>query len=153
MPPSISSTSWQWRTAPRSNRWARSCPLFRCCCANAPMSEALRCQVLADFNGANLAAYLSAADTRPLIEAEAHMLAGVAAAGPTIDGHAVAVVWTQPDRASQAMAEALNGHAPDAARAVVEVDAFAESVRALSTRVSTVLVVSWVLPPYHRAFG
>ena len=118
------------------------------------MSEPLRCHVLSDFNGANLAAYLTAAGSRPVLEAEAHMVAGLAGAEQAaIESGAVAVVWMQADRVSQAMAEALDGQAPDAARALQEVDAFARSVRSLADRVAAVLVVSWMLPPYHRGFG
>ena len=120
------------------------------------MSEAVCCHIFSDFNAANLVAYLGADAASPMLRPEAHVVATLAAAalmGSSIRSEDVAVVWMQPHRVSDTMAEALEGRTADVARALAHVDEFALGVRALAGRVSSVLVPSWVLPANHRGFG
>jgi FkbH-like protein len=121
------------------------------------MTEPLVLEILADFNPANLEAYLANDRRLPAVDARAYPMglgAGLllqrAASGAQ---GSVVMVWTQPHRVSGAFAALLDGDQVDLSDVMTEVDLFAAGIASVAATARAVLVPTWVLPNGHRAFG
>ena len=121
---------------------------------SAHTSDPARLVVLSDFNTANLSGYLEADAARPRLAAAPQMVPGLEAA--RLDGEDVPAgagqyfVWFRAEHVAAPLAAALAGQPFSVATTLADVDAFAEGLRRLAARASTVMAASWFTPPNHR---
>lgn len=118
-------------------------------------NEAIRAVVIADFNAANFAAYLTNSDAEPAVRATAatHGGSGWRDALQDAAGQQLAVVWTSPGAISPAFAELVERGAAPIAAILDDVDEFAERLEKLAGRIPQVLVMTWTVPRFAAAFG
>ena len=121
-------------------------------------TKPLTLSVLADFNPANLEAYLANDPRLPVVEVRPHDMGpgpGLLAQYVESKGQIsdVAVIWTQPHRISEAFAGLLAGEAADLTVILSDVDALALGIAAVAAKSRAVLVPTWALPHAHRGFG
>lgn len=114
-------------------------------------------RLLGDANIALLGRYLANDGRLPTLEVLdspfGQLEQQLAAATPTEPDADVAVVWARPEAVSAAFAERVAGHARDDDMLVADVEAFADRVLAARRRWPTILVPSFVRPPWHRGLG
>jgi FkbH-like protein len=110
--------------------------------------------LVADFNADTLARYL-AHTALPGAEVMVAPFDQVAQslAGPGPGAGWSAVVWTQPVSVSETFRRARAFEPVDAAGAIEDVTAFAESIRRFAARVRHVFVPTWVVPFWERGYG
>jgi FkbH-like protein len=115
--------------------------------------------VIADFNAANLAAYLTHDPTLPRMVVDAVPF-GVdgsqaldATGGPDAPRCELAVVWTRPEAVSASLARLAERGEPGLPAILDEVNAFADFVGRLRSRCAHVMVATWQPPRIGRAFG
>src|SRR5688500_6888029 len=116
------------------------------------MTESLHGLVVADFNAANLASYLTNNSDAPQLTAA---VPGFAQSGAVLaDARhecwlprpAYAVVWTRPDTTIGAFRERLQNR-PGASTAILdEVDEYADRLIGVAERTGLVLVPTWTFP-------
>jgi FkbH-like protein len=118
-----------------------------------------RVLLLSDFTVDNLRGYLENLDGAPTVSAVTGPFGQVIPA--LVDpGHEVwrqpydaAVVWTRLQGVAQTFARAVGHDDPSPDAFLAEVDAFADLVIRATSRVGTILVPTWVLPPWQRGLG
>lgn len=122
--------------------------------------SASACLLLADFNCANLAAYLRhdlAAPAVEVVEAPYDQVVPILADGdhPCWGQQQAqhAVVWTRPEGVSPTFAGMLRGGLADLGRLAAEVDHYAELLSAAGPRVRLLCAPTWVVPPHRRGLG
>lgn len=119
---------------------------------NAP-----RALILADFNSANLAAYLTHDTEHPRVEVCAAPLGDIGPAihsvGETSDRYDVGIVWTRPEGVSPSLARLANTGDVALTEVLADVDEFAATLARLCERCARVIVVSWQPPRLGRAFS
>ena len=117
---------------------------------------ALTCLAVSDFNLSNLAALLGKDEELPRVELRRAPAAPPAATLLDRDGRCwqpepdCALIWTRPQAVIEGFRRALEGHTVGLEELHEEVDAYAAAVLAARDRTATVLVPTWVDPPYER---
>ncbi len=110
-------------------------------------------RILADFNAANLAAYLTQDLSAPRVTATSAPMGVLTpeqmSAAPVAD---IAVVWTRPEAVSGAYAELLHLGLTDLPAVLEDVDAFADRVRVAAGRFGRVILATWLPPRLSVAF-
>lgn len=69
------------------------------------------------------------------------------------DKYDCAVIWTRPEAVVESFSRLLMNEPFDKQELMKEVDAYAQAVKAVSSRVGTIIVPTWVVPAYQRCFG
>jgi FkbH-like protein len=116
----------------------------------------LRAVVLADFNAANFAAYLTQEKAEPQMVATAGSMGDLGADHlPALDAGPVdvAILWTRPDAVSAAFAGLTQRGVVDVSDVTADVDDFVERLQRLRERFTRIIVMTWVAPHLNSAFG
>lgn len=121
-------------------------------------SREFRCAVLADFNVENFNRLLANSPGVPSVEVLGTpyqqtvplLLNDEARCWEEAD---CAVVWTLPDVVSPTFSSASSYEGVEHRDALDEVDAFCDKLLLAASRVETLIVPNWVLPPSFRGYG
>jgi len=117
------------------------------------------CLLISDFNLNNLAGYLDNDGDSPSVEG---IVAPFGQLMPVLTQKNLecwqshpdfALVWTQPDRISEAFKDLLNYKPASLETALEEVDAYSSLLLNVRDSVRAVFVPTWVFPSYHRGLG
>jgi FkbH-like protein len=130
-------------------------------CMTAEVASSLvrpvQCLIISDDNLLNLAAYLNAAGGT--IRARVSPFGQVVPTllntteGPWSQDTDAVVVWTQPQSVVPAFRKLLGYERVSPDDLLEEVDAYCALFSRIPEGVASVLVPSWVVPPYHRGWG
>ncbi|WP_435105002.1 HAD-IIIC family phosphatase [Arhodomonas sp. AD133] len=118
--------------------------------------DQLRGLVVADFNAANLLAYLRNHDDWPAVVCDTHPYGQVVQTllGENGQGHYdFAVVWTRPESMVPAYRRLLRGEEGSVDAALAEVDEFVGLVTRLAERADNVLIPTWHESMAREAFS
>jgi FkbH-like protein len=122
----------------------------------AERAPSVRAVILADFTTGELAGRLGAADDDPVVQVVAAPFDQVTQwllSGERAESTDVAVVWTSPERVSEAFQRILRHEDASAADLERDVDGFTEHLRLASARYRTVFVPTWTSQPEERGLG
>jgi len=118
-----------------------------------------KCLLVADFTIDGFAGYLKNDEDFPTVESIVAPFDQVVQV--LMDGDLecwkskpdFAVVWTRPESIIRSFNQVLDYEAVPMAQILKEVDEYASLLAMMSGRVKSVLVPTWVSPPYHRGLG
>jgi len=122
-------------------------------------SQRLLGLVIADFNPANLVAYLNNSGERPEVRVSAVPYGQVFQSLLDQDdaaweqGRDFVVVWTQPESVSISFSRLMNFESVDSTELLKETDEYAAALKTLCRRTTAVLVPTWVTPSFDRGWG
>jgi len=115
--------------------------------------------LISDFNLSNFAACLVNDDALAQTEAALAPFGQVmqilmdSSAACWQDKYDCAVIWTRPEAVVESFSHLLMNEPFDKQELMKEIDAYAQAVKAVSSRVGTIIVPTWVAPAYQRSFG
>lgn len=118
-----------------------------------------KCLLIADFTIDNFAGYLSNDEDFPTIESIVAPYDQVIQVSMDRDLECwqkkpdFAVVWTRPENMIKSFSQVLSYETVPTAQILEEVDKYASLLTGIGYRVKSVLVPTWVSPPYHRGLG
>lgn len=121
--------------------------------------EKLRCLLVSDFNTDVFSGYLSNDEDLPSVNSTAAPFGQVIPILMQEDseywkgGHDLTVIWTRPDGVIRAFKDFLAGTNSSVKDILIEVDQFASLLINICSKVQSIFIPTWVLPPFHRGLG
>jgi FkbH-like protein len=118
-----------------------------------------RCLLIADFTIDGFAGYLNNDEDFPTVESVVAPFDQVIQVLMDSDLECwktrpdFAVVWTRPESVVRSFNQVLGYETVPTSQILEEVDEYASLLAGMSARVKSVLVPTWVSPPYHRGLG